>query len=41
MRWHVVFRVLTKPVLERSLRNMLTLANERLTASGAENNAHS
>jgi hypothetical protein len=27
----MAFRVLTKPVLERSLRNMLALASERLS----------
>ncbi|KAI0296554.1 hypothetical protein B0F90DRAFT_1636279 [Multifurca ochricompacta] len=32
-----VDRVLTKPVLERSLRNMLTLASERLSARPTEN----
>ena len=33
----VFFRVLIKPVLERSLRSMLNLASERLAASTAEN----
>jgi len=28
-----IFRVLIKPVLERSLRSMLVLASERLAAS--------
>lgn len=33
----VISRVLTKPVLERSLRSVLTLAGERLAVSAAEN----
>jgi len=35
----VVSRVLTKPVRERNLRSMLTLAGERLSTGATEDSA--
>ena len=33
---HVTYRVLTKPVLERNLRDMLVLADERRKRAGVQ-----